>query len=164
MKKILLMLIIISVFLVAACAQQPATQNVVVTEPVSVQSAEPTVEAEPVVEPETQPASVVQAASKEVEMTNAGFSPKTLTISKGDTVTWTNKVSRKVWPASLVHPTHTVYPGSGIAKCGSDPDNIFDACSGLAQGESYSFTFNEEGSWGYHDHLAPGFKGTITVE
>ena len=67
-----------------------------------------------------------------VEITLSGFSPKTLTINKGDTVTWVNKLSRQSWPASAVHPTHKSYPGSGIEKCGTSEENqIFDACSGL---------------------------------
>jgi plastocyanin len=100
-----------------------------------------------------------------IEMTSSGFSPKTLNISKGDTVTWINKDTTPHWPASAMHPTHTVYPGSNIEKCGtSEQGNIFDACRGLAQGESYSFTFNEVGSWGYHDHLNSNLFGKIVVK
>jgi len=62
-----------------------------------------------------------------------------------------------------MHPTHTVYPGSDVKKCGSD-ESIFDACKGLEQGESFSFTFNEIGSWGYHDHLRASTTGKIVVE
>ncbi|MEK6824273.1 MAG: hypothetical protein AABY02_00300, partial [Nanoarchaeota archaeon] len=63
------------------------------------------------------------------------------------------------------HPSHKNYPGSDIAKCGtSEASTIFDACKGLAQGESYSFTFNEVGSWNYHDHLNPNLRGTVIVE
>lgn len=100
-----------------------------------------------------------------IEITSSGFTPQTLTVSKGDTVTWINKDTEKHWPASAVHPTHTVYPGSSIEKCGtSEEKNIFDACHGLAQGESFSFTFNEVGSWGYHDHLVGGVFGKIIVK
>ena len=94
-----------------------------------------------------------------VEITSSGFSPKTLEISQGDTVTWTNKGSASSQPASAIHPTHTVYPESG-GCIGSK----FDACRGLAQGESYSFTFNQKGTWGYHDHLSPSRTGTIVVK
>jgi len=102
--------------------------------------------------------------SNTITITSSGFSPLTLTISKGDRVTFTNQGSSPSWPASAVHPTHTVYPGSGISKCdGAEESNIFDACRGLRQGESYSFTFNEAGSWKYHDHLNPGSGGIIIV-
>ena len=102
--------------------------------------------------------------SNTITITSSGFSPSTLNVNIGDRVTFTNLGSSQSWPASNIHPTHTVYPGSGISKCdGAEESNIFDACRGLRQGESYSFTFNEAGSWKYHDHLNPGSGGTIIV-
>lgn len=106
----------------------------------------------------------VEETELSIEITSSGFSPKTLEINSGDTVTWTNKDSRSHWLASAVHPTHTIYPGSSINKCGtSEALSIFDSCKGLSSGESYSFTFNEKGTWGYHDHLGPSLTGTIVV-
>ena len=107
---------------------------------------------------------VENAGNNIIEITSSGFSPKTLTINQGDKVTFVNKDSQEHWPATAVHPTHTVYPGSDIKKCSTaEKSNIFDACRGLAQGEEYSFTFNEKGSWNYHDHLVAGLRGTIIV-
>ncbi len=94
-----------------------------------------------------------------VEITSAGFNPKELTVNAGDTVTFVNKDSSPHRPASAVHPTHSVYPESG-GCIGSK----FDACKNLGQGESWSFTFNQKGTWKYHDHLNPGFTGTIIVK
>ena len=94
-----------------------------------------------------------------VEITSSGFSPSTLTINSGDTVTFTNKDTAEHWPASAVHPTHVAYPESG-GCIGSK----FDACKNLAAGESWSFTFNQVGTWKYHDHLNPGTTGTIVVQ
>jgi len=94
-----------------------------------------------------------------VEITSSGFSPKILTINAGDTVVFANKDANVHWPASAFHPTHTVYPESG-GCLGSK----FDACKGLEQGESFSFEFNQKGSWKYHDHLNPSLSGTIVVE
>jgi len=34
---------------------------------------------------------------------------------------------------------------------------------GLAEGESYTFIFNEAGNWRYHDHLRSSLTGTIVV-
>jgi len=103
-------------------------------------------------------------SGKVVAITSSGFSPNVLTINEGETVTFVNQVSRRSWPASAVHPTHTIYPGSGIGKCGgAEAGSIFDACRGLGEGESYSFTFNEVGRWGYHDHLRSSLTGTIVV-
>jgi len=100
-----------------------------------------------------------------VEIFSTGFSPRTLRIKVGDSVTWINRDSSPHWPASDLHPTHTLYPGSGIHKCGTpEQSEIFDACRGLAQGESFTFTFKYKGTWNYHDHLNPSLIGTIIVE
>ena len=100
-----------------------------------------------------------------VEITANGFSPRELTISVGDSVAWVNKDAEEHWPASAMHPTHTVYPGSNIEKCGtSEETEIFDACGGILPGESWTFVFNEAGSWGYHDHIINGLFGKIIVE
>jgi plastocyanin len=99
-----------------------------------------------------------------VKFTPEGYSPKELTISAGDTVTWVNENTIETWPASARHPTHEVYPGSSITKCGTEEENnIFDSCIGLEEGEEWSFTFDEKGSWGYHDHLNPNYFGKIIV-
>lgn len=108
----------------------------------------------------------VQAAKEYVvEITDAGYSPNKVTIKPGDTVKWVNKSSSGNWPASAKHPTHTVYPGSDITKCGTaEESKIFDACKGLKAGESYSFTFNEKGTWAYHEHIAVKMFGQVVVE
>ena len=99
-----------------------------------------------------------------VEIKSSGFSPQTLQIKQGNRVIFLNKDTSPHWPASAVHPTHTVYPGSSITKCGTNQQStIFDACKGLSQGESFIFTFNEKGTWKYHDHLNPSSTGTIVV-
>jgi plastocyanin len=86
-----------------------------------------------------------------VSYTNACFSPASLTIKKGDTVKFTNDSTRNFWPASDDHPSHSIYPE-------------FDAKQAIAPGSFYAFTFSKVGTWGYHDHLKPGCKGTITVQ
>ncbi len=124
---------------------------------------------ETVVEEETAPAEkitdVTEISENIVEITSAGFNPKTLTIQAGETVIFANKDSTAHWPASNVHPIHTTYPGSSIEKCGTaDEAAIFDACGALAEGEEYSFTFSRTGRWPFHDHRNPGKGGTIVVE
>jgi len=106
-------------------------------------------------------------ATNKIEITANGFSPSTIKVKAGDTVTWTNKDSVPHWPATASHPTHTVYPGSDIKKCGTAAQaTIFDACKGLATGESFSFKFDQVGTWKFHDHLKPvaPFFGSVTVE
>lgn len=100
-----------------------------------------------------------------INMTESGFTPGEITIKAGDTVIFRNQGNRLHWPASAIHPTHELYPGSSISKCGtSEADSIFDACRGLQLGQSFSFTFNIKGTWLYHDHLNSSLKGTIIVQ
>jgi plastocyanin len=100
-----------------------------------------------------------------IDITEDGFSPKTVTIKAGQKIIFKNTDTVKHWPASNEHPTHTTYPGSSISKCGTaEESNIFDSCRGLENGESYSFIFVNKGGWNYHDHLNPSMKGTIKIE
>lgn len=85
-----------------------------------------------------------------VEYKNNKFIPSELKIKKGDTITWVNRDSRAVWPASGPHPTHSGYPS-------------FDALRGLNTNETYSFTFDKVGLWKYHDHLNPSATGAVAV-
>ena len=91
------------------------------------------------------------------------YIPDTIHISIGQEVVWINE-DQVFWPASNLHPTHTAYPGSNIAKCfTSQKDKIFDACKSLGTGEKYSFVFNEIGNWRFHDHINPKAAGTVIV-
>src|SRR3989344_4998968 len=47
---------------------------------------------------------------------DSGFFPKEVTVKKGSMVTFKNESLLKMWPASAKHPTHEVYPGSGITN------------------------------------------------
>ena len=97
--------------------------------------------------------------------TSEGFSPAKVTVKKGDKVTFRNNSTAPMWTATAIHPTHRVYPGSDIEKCGTPEETkIFDACRGIPSGSSYAFTFNEVGTWNYHDHLNLGKYGSIVVE
>ena len=97
--------------------------------------------------------------------TSAGYVPKEVTISRGTQVIFENENNFFMWTATTIHPTHTIYPGSSILKCsGPEKVSIFDACQAIAQGESWSFIFQEQGTWRYHDHLQTRFTGKIIVE
>ncbi len=86
----------------------------------------------------------------DIQMTATGFTPASVSIHKGDTVKFTNTDSSPHWPASNPHPTHTDYPG-------------FDALRPVPPGQSYSFQFEKQGRWGFHDHLDPSLGGVVTV-
>lgn len=102
----------------------------------------------PVASPTLSP--TLQAEAATLSMTDTGFSPQTLTVAGGATVTFVNNGQALHWPASALHPTHQILPG-------------FDSRRGLATGETYSFTFTKPGSWNCHDHLNPTFTCTIVV-
>jgi plastocyanin len=86
-----------------------------------------------------------------VTLTDAGFTPQTLTIHTGDTVSFVNKTKTDFWPASDPHPTHTIF-------------SAFDPKHPIKPTTTWSFRFTKTGTWPYHDHLLPIFTGTITVE
>ena len=97
------------------------------------------------------PVGDAQEANVEVRLGSGAPPPESVTVAVGETVRWVNDGGEYVWPASDVHPTHQLYP-------------CFDAGKPLAPGGSWSFTFSEQGVWGYHDHLSPRTKGVVVVE
>lgn len=88
--------------------------------------------------------------SNTIVMTANGYTPNTLEIKVGDTVTFENRDSEEHWPASNDHPSHKIYSEL-------DPKRAIPAA------ESWDFTFTREGAWGIHDHLFPSMRATITV-
>lgn len=83
--------------------------------------------------------------------TESGFVPSTITINIGDTVVFKSGTKDYFWPASDPHPTHTLF-------------SAFDPKAPLKADNTWSFTFSKVGTWPYHDHLMPIFRGLITVE
>ena len=152
MKSVLFLLALI---FVAGCVQQTTTTAPATTVPTTVQATTTVATTVP-----ANATTTTILTSKEVtaNITAAGFSPSTVEISRGDTVTWINRGTAPSWPASAFHPTHAVYPEGG-GCIGSK----FDACKGLSAGEKFSFAFNQTGTWAYHDHLNPSFTGKVVV-
>lgn len=92
------------------------------------------------------------------------YEPRSIIIAKGQEVVWVNE-DEGFWPASNIHPTHTVYPESNINDCGtSKAPHMFDACNILGKGETFSLTFTHPGIWRYHDHINPEAGGTVVVQ
>ena len=95
-----------------------------------------------------------------ITYTEDGFKPSEITIKKGQRVRFLNKAKEGVWPASGIHPTHTLYPEKEETDClGSS----FDSCQDLKTGEFFDFTFYYVGTWRYHDHSHAYQTGSITV-
>ncbi|MBI4093703.1 cupredoxin domain-containing protein [Candidatus Kaiserbacteria bacterium] len=86
-----------------------------------------------------------------VTLTDSRFEPKELHIRVGTAVTFKTTRPNQFWPASNLHPEHSMYPE-------------FDPKEPIASGDSWTLTFTREGIWGYHDHLRSYFTGVIYVE
>ena len=85
-----------------------------------------------------------------IQLTPDGFTPKEVRISRGQVVEFSTTTNTPFWPASNLHPTHEIYSEFDPKKP-VDPKSIWE------------FTFHKKGSFEYHDHLAPHFRGTIIV-
>lgn len=76
-----------------------------------------------------------------INIENFSFSPNTLTVKKGMAVTWTNNDSAP----------HTIKSAAFNSEV-------------LNKGQSFSFTFNEAGTFNYYCSLHPAMTGEIIVE
>ena len=83
------------------------------------------------------------AATKTINIFGSGFSPKSATITEGDTVTWVNKDNAN----------HQI-----LADRGQFVSPI------LRPNQRYSFTFNAAGTYTYKDELNRKLAGTIVVK
>ena len=92
----------------------------------------------------------IQNGIVQVVLTDRGFEPNEIKIQKGTTVEFATTRDQPFWPASNTHPVHTDLPAF-------DPRQEIDAH------KTWSFTFNEAGTFGFHDHLRAYFVGTIYV-
>lgn len=101
-----------------------------------------------------------------VTLTDAGFTPSTVTVAVGDTVRFVNDSSRGMWVGADEHPTHTEYDGTSTREhCvnGTAVGGTFDQCAATARGSSYEFTFTKAGTFGYHNHTGASSVGTVIV-
>jgi len=88
-----------------------------------------------------------------VEYTESGFSPKEVTINKGQTVKFVNKTSSTFSVASNPHPTHTKLPALDQWK---DPK--------FKSQTTYEFTFTQAGKFDYHNHMKESDGGAVIVK
>lgn len=91
-----------------------------------------------------------QNASTTITYTDNGFSPATITVKAGTTITVKNDSSNPLQFSSDPHPQHT--------------DNTELNMSVLSAGKSGTITVTKTGTWGYHNHLNDGDTGTIVVQ
>lgn len=84
-------------------------------------------------------------------LTENGFSPDKIKINNGDAIIFKTETGKPFWPASDLHPTHGIYPE-------------FDPLEPVPSEKSYEFVFTKKGTWRFHDHLEPYFRGVIEVQ
>jgi plastocyanin len=77
-----------------------------------------------------------------VHITNYSFQPESITINKGESVTWVNDDS----------VTHTV----------TSDTNLFDSGSISADG-NFTYTFSQSGTFRYHCSIHSSMKGEVVV-
>jgi plastocyanin len=99
----------------------------------------------------TQPA---DAANKDVTIQYPSFTPATVTVNTGDTVTWTNK-------DTIAH-TATADDGSFDTSPTCDAAHSQDE-SCLKPNEPFSVTFLSAGTWTYHCKIHKNMTGTVVV-
>lgn len=88
------------------------------------------------------------AGGTAVTMKDFKFQPDTVTIKKGQSVTWTNEDRRRRQVMSGNPPVMTDQFMSPV----------------LENGQSYTFTFEQAGEFPYHDMMIPGVTGRVIVE
>ena len=127
-------------------AEEPATQTQTETETAPAPAPpppEPQVLADETKEAPAPKPKAVAAASGSVTIADFSFTPGSLTISQGDTVTWVNN-----------GPT----PHSATATGGSFNTGILKA------GQSASHTFAQAGTFSYYCQPHPFMKATVVVQ
>lgn len=97
-----------------------------------------------------------------VRYTPNGFSPATMTVPLGTTVTFIDETGAGMWVGSDEHPSHTGYDGTSRSEhCAAGATPSFDQC---ARSSSYEFTFAKAGTFDYHNHVNAQHHGSIVVE
>lgn len=115
--------------------------------------------------PSTDEVPVPVAQTVTVTYDGKTFSPASVTVRQGDTVTFVDSSTKPMWVASAMHPSHEVYDGtSRTAHCAAGYSGApsFDQCKSST--ESYSFTFTKTGTWKYHDHINASAVGQVVVQ
>jgi plastocyanin len=114
---------------------------------------------------------ILSAACSEGEPTvsmngERAFEPESITVSVGETVTWTNDSAdaHTVTAEEQSLPGSTDYFASGGAT--SEDAAADDIAAGLlTEGETFSVTFDEPGTYRYYciPHRSEGMTGTVIV-
>lgn len=83
------------------------------------------------------------AQTHQVDINNMKYIPASVTVAKGDTVQWNNKMTMD----------HTVTPDK----------KEFPSSGDIGPGKSFSHTFSASSTVAYHCEIHPRMKGTVIV-
>ena len=137
---VILLLVLVGWYLTRP--KQMATQTTQPSEtPISTQSASPSTATD---------GAMIKQEKNLFKITASGFSPKSIIVKAGESITWENTDTDNHTVNSDNHPTHLLYPflNVGIIK----------------PGEKKSVSPPNGGTFTYHDHLNPSLTGSITVQ
>lgn len=91
-----------------------------------------------------------QSASNAITFDGSQFSPATLTVKAGTTLTIKNTSSADLQMDSNPHPIHTDDTDLNVGL--------------VSAGQSKTFTVTKTGTFGFHNHLDPNVQGQITIQ
>ena len=94
--------------------------------------------------------SLPSGGTNQVTLPDKGFSPESITIKKGGTVSWINASSKSGTVNSASHPNHNLHRFLNLGE--------------FPSGSSFEAIFEKEGTYSYHNHLNPQQQGTVVVK
>lgn len=93
---------------------------------------------------------MMQEEKNLVKITANSFSPQSITVKAGESVTWENTDTENHTVNSDNHPTHLLYSFLNLGV--------------IKPGDKKSVTLSKAGTFTYHDHLNPSLTGSVTVQ
>ena len=96
------------------------------------------------------PQETSQQSVAQITITKDGFIPATLAVKKGTRIIWTNTDSKMHQIQANPHPTGESLPGLKSEI--------------LNNTQTYEYTADTVGIYGYHDQLNPTTNGTLDVQ
>ncbi|MDF2460763.1 MAG: hypothetical protein K0S68_166 [Candidatus Saccharibacteria bacterium] len=141
--------IVLALIILGALFYQASQRTATVTSPSPSPSDRPSAAASPSASPlSSSPAT--STAPVTVDFTSTGFSPKTVNVTSGTTITFKNSTAEDVQPSSDPHPQHTINPELNVGV--------------ISAGQSKTITVNQKGSYGMHNHFDPTDTLSVVVQ
>jgi plastocyanin len=151
-KSVVIFTVTVLLILVSGCTQtapaQPATTTIPTLAPTAAQAT--VVTSQPAQTPESVSPTIPNSVSENtVRINKKGFDPASITVKAGSTVRWVNEDSTA--DPGLYNPTHRI----ALVMIKNSPL--------LSPGQSWSWIFDQPGSYDYSDVIHPTLQGTVIV-